>query len=442
MLPAYIGRWLDGDTVATDVAIDESGLTIIKQDSIANNTEPSSQVGLDALATSPVLRALIASGRDRVRLVLAPAQALVKTITLPLATEENLREVIGFELDRHTPFTTAQAYYDARVIKRDAQNERISVLLAVASRSEVAGLLDTLRRAGLTCSAIVVSGSAPVELKAIDLQPATDKPPRRLSRMHQINLGLLVLAALLAFAAVILPIWQKREIVKVLSPQAEKSRTEFQISERVYSEYVKLAAEYNFLASKKHAVYPVVAVIEELARTFGDTTWVQRLDIKVNGKTREVTMIGETQSSSKVIENLEQSPTALFQNSKQITAVTRMQANTERFHVSAEIKPRAVPQLESIDDEIAPAITSPTPVPTTATALAPPSGPGGVTGMGVSVVTPAVTSAVTQSGPANAAPSMVTPMQPAPATVPAKPTNTANPPPAPTNPPVAKKSGT
>ena len=438
MLPVYIARWLDGDAVETDVAIDERGLTIIKQDSIATNNEPSRLVGHDALASSPLLRALIASGRGRVRLVLAPEQALVKTITLPLATEENLREVVGFELDRHTPFTTAQAYYDAQVIKRDAQNERISVLLAVASRSEVAGLLDTLRRAGLTCNAIVVSGSAPAELKAIDLQPATDKPPRRLSRMHQINLGLLVLAALLAFAAVILPIWQKREAVKVLTPQAEKSGTEFQISKRVYSEYVKLADEYNFLASKKHAVYPAVAVIEELARTFGDTTWVQRLDIKVNGKTREVTMIGETQSSSKVIENLEQSPTALFQNSKQITAVTRMQANTERFHVSAEIKPRAVPPLQTIYDEAAPAISGLTPpVPTTANATAPP-GPGGVTGMGESVVTPAVT----QGGPANAAPAQAMPMQPVPAIVSAKPASAANPPTVPTPPPVAKKNGT
>ncbi len=439
MLPASIARWLDGDAVATDVAIDEHGLTIIRRDSVADSAEPPRVVGLDALASSPVLRDLIAAGRDRVRLVLTPEQALVKTITLPLATEENLREVVGFELDRHTPFTTAQAYYDVQVIKRDAQNEKISVLLAVASRSEVAGLLDTLRRAGLSCNAIGVSGPGPAELKAIDLQPAIDKPPRRLSRMHQINLGLLALAALLVLAAVILPIWQKREVVKVLSPQAEKSGTEFQISKRVYSEYVKLADEYNFLASKKHAVYPVVAVIEELAKTFGDTTWLQRLDIKVNGKTREVTMIGETQSSSKVIENLEQSPTALFQNSKQLTAVTRMQANTERFHVSAEIKPRAVPQLETIDDEPAPAISSTAPMPAAATVPTPPLGPGGATGMGVPVAAPAITPA----GPANAAaPAMLTPMQPGPATVPPPPPNTAIPPATPASPPVAKKSGT
>ncbi|MEO8385941.1 MAG: hypothetical protein ABI583_11910 [Betaproteobacteria bacterium] len=438
MLPASIARWLDGEAVATDVAIDEHGLTIVTRDSGGANAEPPRLVPLDALASSTILRDLIATERDRVRLVLTPEQALVKTITLPLVTEENLREVVGFELDRHTPFTTAQAYYDVRVIKRDAQNEKILVLLAVASRSQVTGLLDTLRRAGLSCNAIGVSGSGPVELKALDLQPPADKPPRRLSRMHQINLGLLALAALLAFAAVILPIWQKREVVKVLVPLAEKSQTEFLVSERVYSEYVKLAADYNFIAAKKHANYPVVAIIEELARTFDDTTYLQRLDIKANGKTREVSVMGETQSTSKVIESLEQSPTALFQNSKQLTAVIRIQSNTERFNVSAEIKPRPVPPLETIDDVSAPAIASAASVPT-ATVPATPLGPAGVTGMGVPVSAPAITPV----GPANnAVPALVSPMQPGPATLPPLPINSPTPPAMPVKPPVAKKTGT
>jgi hypothetical protein len=150
-------------------------------------------------------------------------------------------------------------------------------------------------------------------------------------------------------AAVILPIWQKREAVKALIPQADKSAAEFVISERVYTEYVKLASQYNFLVAKKHAVYPVVTVIEELARTFPDSTWVQKLDIKGNGKVREVIMLGEAQSASKVIENLEQSPMSLFQNSKQLTQTTSTQANSVRFHVSAEIKPRAVPAADFME---------------------------------------------------------------------------------------------
>jgi general secretion pathway protein L len=349
MLPATVMRWLDGDTATTNVAVDERGIMIFADN--AGGTKPSlaQQVPLDAIANSPVLRALIASGCDRVRLVLSAEQALVKTITLPLATEENLRAVVGFELDRHTPFTPDQAYYDVQIVRRDVQQEQIVVSLAVASKSEVVALVETLRRAGLGCAAIGIDESISSNARAFDLQPAIDKPAGRLSRMHLINLGLLGLAAALALVAIILPIWQKREAVKVLVQQSEKSGTEFLVSERVYSEYTKLAAEYNFLATKKHAVYPALQVLEELARTFPDTTWVQRLELKASNKVREVTILGEAQSASKVIENLEQSPMSLFQNTKQLTQTMRMGANSERFHVSAEIKPRAVPAAEGLD---------------------------------------------------------------------------------------------
>ena len=352
MLPTSMARLIDGDSVAINVMVDERGLTILNARTEPGKPQVAERVPIDALASNPLLRSLISAGRDRVRLVLTPDQAMVKSITLPIATEENLREVVGFELDRHTPFTPDQAYYDAQIVRRDTQQEKIVVTLVIASKGEVASLLDTLTRAGLTCASMGIDDAAAENASAVDLQPLADKPPRRLSRIHQINIGLLVLAALLALVAIILPIWQKREIVKELIPQAEKSAAEFLISERVYSEYTKLAAEYNFMASRKHAAYPVVTVLEELARTFPDTTWVQKLDIKPNGKVREVILLGEAQSTSKVIENLEQSPLFLFQNSKQQSATTRLQSNTERFHVSAEIKPRPIPALEVVEDAV------------------------------------------------------------------------------------------
>ena len=417
LLPAAMAIWLEGDTVATNVGVDDAGVTIFSSGD-ATKSAPQ-RVPNDALATSPALRELQAAGRDRVRLLLTPDQALVKTITLPLATEENLREVIGFELDRHTPFTPDQAYYDVQTVRRDPQHEKITVALAVASKFEIAALVERLRRAGLTCTAIGISEGAGAAGNAalFDLQPLFDKPPRRLSRMHIVNLGLLALAAMFAFAAIILPIWQQREAVKILNPQAAKSGAEFLISERVYTEYTKLAAEHNFLASRKHAVYPVLTVFDELARTFQDTTWVQRLDIKINGKVRELTVLGEAQSASKVIENLEQSPQSLFQNSKQLTQTIRMQPNTERFHVSAEIKPRPVPAMESIDDMVAAPVVAPTAPAATAPLTIPPAtvtaapATATVTTKSVTVTPPTPT----QSLPASAPPS-TTPIMPPPTT--------------------------
>ncbi len=438
MLPAPIASWIDGDTVATSVTVDEHAVTILNAGTGATKSSPQ-RVPLDTITNSAVLRTLIAAGRDRVRLVLSADQALVKTITLPLATEENLREVIGFELDRHTPFTPDQAYYDVQVVKRDPQQEQIVVSLAVASKPEVTALVETLRRAGLSCAAVSVNDAATGNATSFDLQPAGDKPARRLSRAHQINLGLLGLVAALTFAAIILPIWQKREAVKSLLPQAGKSGAEFLVSERVYTEYTKLIAEYNFLATRKHAVYSALAVLEELARTFPETTWVQKLDIKVNGKVREVSILGEAQSASKVIENLEQSPLSLFQNSKQLTQTFRMTPSTERFHVSAEIKPRPVPAAVSIDEVVAPQVIapiSPTNPSAPSATSAPSTNPAATSAAPTAVVTPV--HQVPAAAPAAPASAPVAPLS--------TPLSTLNPPPAAKAPvvpgaPTAKRSG-
>jgi hypothetical protein len=145
-------------------------------------------------------------------------------------------------------------------------------------------------------------------------------------------------------------------------------------------------------------------VLEELARTFPDTTWVQRLELKASNKVREVTILGEAQSASKVIENLEQSPMSLFQDTKQLTQTMRMGANSERFHVSAEIKPRALPAGEGLN-------AAPAPV-----AVVPPTAP-------TALVTPVVAAPTltTAPAPASSAPLATPNPAPTPAKLPATP---------------------
>src|SRR6185295_2369308 len=60
-------------------------------------------------------------------------RALVRTllegagVTLPAATEENLAQVLGFEMDRLTPFKSDEVYFDQRVVSRDAADGQITV---------------------------------------------------------------------------------------------------------------------------------------------------------------------------------------------------------------------------------------------------------------------------------------------------------------------------
>jgi general secretion pathway protein L len=339
MLPTTVAGWFSGDRALTDVGLDDASLHLVQVEQ--GRARIVKSVARAEVGTSPVVRELVAGERERVRLVLSQGQVLVRTLTLPAAIEENLVEAIGFEIDRVTPFKADQVHYAARVVARDAQKETIDVLLCVMPRTRLDALLGALWQGALS---VVEAGAEPVLTGGtfIDLLPAPMKPARKWGQMTRINLALGAGAAALVLLAVLLPVWQKRERVIALIPMVDKTSAEFATNRKIYDEYAKLAGEYNHIATKKHASQPVMAVIEEITRMSPDTTFTQTLELKNSGKVRELVMMGEAASASKVIESLEQSP--LFQNASQRSQTTRgSQPNSERYHVATEVKPRPVP---------------------------------------------------------------------------------------------------
>jgi hypothetical protein len=59
-------------------------------------------------------------------LLLPDDKILAKRISLPAAAEENLREVLGFEMDLHTPFEASEVYFDFTVVGRDRRRRLVT----------------------------------------------------------------------------------------------------------------------------------------------------------------------------------------------------------------------------------------------------------------------------------------------------------------------------
>jgi general secretion pathway protein L len=255
---------------------------------------------------------------------------------------------------------SGQAYYDVKLLKRDAQRDTIEVLLAVAARATVDPLLATVRQAGLSVDGVTVAGTETAG-KPIELLPAGDKPARKWGNLLRLNLALLAGALLLGLVALLLPIWQKREAVIALNPLVGKSAADYEVSRRVHDEYTKLATEYNYITAKKQSMYPSLAILEEVTRISPDTTAAQSMDLKSTGKTREVTLIGEAQAASRVIEALEQSP--LFQNASQRSQTRKGSLGTnEWFHVATEVKPKLLPAAAILGETPPEPVVAPPPV--------------------------------------------------------------------------------
>lgn len=364
MVPKRVSMAFAGDASLIDVAVEDAALVLVKADAGADvRVQELKRVQLasrDAAGMRSALDDLLrGEGRD-VRVLVSPQHVLRKRVVLPMATEENLRDVVGFDMDRQTPFTADQVYFGAAVVSRDPARDRIEVEVVAVPKSAIESWLTEMRAAGVSVHSIVAADEFSAASKRttapIELLPKSAGPARRWSNMQRINVGLLLLALLLILATVLLPIWQKREMVKELMPLAVKADAEFKITQKVTEEYTRLANEYNFVVGKKHTNYPMVMLVDEITKISPDTMWIQNFEYKLLPKTRELQLAGEAASVSKVIESLEQTP--FLQNTSQRQASRQgSRPNIEYFTLASEVKTRPLPEALAVDVATGPLLT-------------------------------------------------------------------------------------
>jgi general secretion pathway protein L len=364
MVPKRVAMAFAGDASLIDVAVEDTALVLVKVDAgndmRAQELKRVALLSRDAAGMRSALDDLLrGEGRD-VRVLASPQHVLRKRVVLPMATEENLRDVVGFDMDRQTPFTADQVYFGATVVSRDPARDRIEVEVVAVPKTAIESWLTEMRAAGVSVHSIVAadefSAGSKRTFAPIELLPKSAGLARRWSNMQRINVGLLLLALLIIFATVLLPIWQKREMVKELMPLAVKADTEFKITQKVTEEYTRLANEYNFVVGKKHANYPMVMLVDEITKISPDTMWIQNFEYKLLPKTRELQLAGEAASVSKVIESLEQTP--FLQNTSQRQASRQgSRPNIEYFTLASEVKTRPLPEALAADVPIAPVLT-------------------------------------------------------------------------------------
>jgi general secretion pathway protein L len=317
--------------------------------------------------------------RMRARLAVGYDEALVRRVTLPAATEENLEQVLGFEMDRLSPFRAEEVYFDYRVVSRDAQSGVIGVEFAIARRSLVDARVQQLRALGVSVQGVSLRDESGHSAPVLDLLPSQQRGARESPRERIVRYALIGAVGILFLLVLLLPIWRKRESAIALFPMLTKAKQEAEATDVVVRELERQAADYNFVLAKKHGSYPVAATLEEVSLLLPDNTWLSSMEVKTTGKTREVQLAGETPSSSKLIEVLEQSK--LLQNAAPRGPQTRgAMPGVERFMIVAESRTRPQPEPRPLATLVPPSVAAqpvaPAAEPREASTLPPPPAPG------------------------------------------------------------------
>jgi len=90
-----------------------------------------------------------------VSLSIPKAWAVIKTAEFPLTVKENLSDVVSYELDRLTPFSPEDAFYDFKILMETS--EKLNILVMVAKADLVKPYINALREKDIIVKTVTVN---------------------------------------------------------------------------------------------------------------------------------------------------------------------------------------------------------------------------------------------------------------------------------------------
>ncbi len=260
-------------------------------------------------------------------------EILSKQLSLPLTSEANLHEILGFEMDRQTPFSAEQVYYDSRVVTYDHEQEKIQLELFVIPRERVDNLLREIRSLRLQITKVCITRDGDM-VDNIDLLPVSER--RRDNHRIDMQTQVLLAATFVLFLATLyVPVFQQQGILENLEQELDRSRAMAKEVQPLINEKESILVRNQFLTEKQQSRVYTIEILEELTKILPDDTWLNRLIIR-NG---EVQLHGESDTATSIIQLIENS--GLLQDAQFRSPVTQNNiTNKDKFHVSATLVDR------------------------------------------------------------------------------------------------------
>jgi general secretion pathway protein L len=331
LLPPFLRRTAPSAADATVIApigpIDQ-GIDAIAVGQRRNGKEMS--LGRFALGSAGVAALPHASGRPTV-LRLGEADVLGKTVTLPLAAERELEQVMTFEMDRETPFRAEQLYWSHRVVEIDRQNERMSVRLQLVPKTSLAPLLGALGEIGIVPERVEVA-DGPDAGACLPLL-AKQNGSRSASARLLVPLAA-ACCATLAVAVVVTPFVRQSTAFAALDRQIESGRTAAAEAAYLRREIDELSRSADLIQSEREKVGRPLEILAAVTRVVPDDSYLTELELLQ----RKLTLSGRSAAAARLIGAF--AADSEFRNPAFAAPVTRIEAlRQEIFTIVAEVGP-------------------------------------------------------------------------------------------------------
>ena len=258
-----------------------------------------------------------------------------KDIVLPKVAVDNLDSVLKYELDRHTPFKSDQAYYDYVFENTSASDELVNVAIYAVAKSLVNDLLDALQPIGLSQPQIVTGTNLKVAdplINAANIRLNHDVSSSSEKNSNKLQMAMSFVLIALTLTALMVPIIKMDAVVSDLRDQLRVARQEVDVINKTRSDISIYIKKLESLKENKVSASNLVDVMLELTTVLPDDTWIENFAMKDS----RIMIQGQSVSASELIKLLESSD--YFTKAKfESPVIQNRDGTSERFSIMAEI---------------------------------------------------------------------------------------------------------
>lgn len=263
----------------------------------------------------------------RLALLLARGDILEKHLVYPLASAPELRALLAFEVERLTPFTEEQVYFDYAVSRRDEDNGQLHLDLYLALRQTVQQQLDGLRFLAVTPTVVATD----VTERRINLLPESARGATSSASRPLVLPGLLCL--ILMLVALYTPLLRYDALAAQLEEQVRHNRARALQAQAQTAEQQTALDRARFLSTRQRFPAPAMQLLLELTRSLPDHTSLQQLVLRAD----ELQVQGESAAAASIIGLIEASE--YFEQVEFRAPLTKSgHDGKERFHVAARLR--------------------------------------------------------------------------------------------------------
>lgn len=270
------------------------------------------------------MRSLVATAEQAAAdMILAvPSEAVLRRqFRLPAQVKDNLDRVVAYEIDRLTPFSGSDIYFDYRLLPSQVE-EQLLIDLAALKRDRVDVWIEGLAGAGRAARQVRWPGA----WDGANLLPSNARRENRGDRVALAALWILVLV--LTASVLATPLVQKNQIVIAMGERLTSVRSKANQVAELRERLEQAANSANYLVEKKHNALYVSELMRKLTDLVPDHTWVNQLNI-TEGK---VDFRGDSKDATGLIEILAAEP-AFNRISFKSPVVGIANTDRERFHI-------------------------------------------------------------------------------------------------------------